>query len=60
MEKQRQNLIRNTTIKQKMRVTRSLSDIKTTSMVWACSKNGRGKIAKRSYEMASTRKKKTR
>ena len=30
------------------------------AMVWTCFKNGRGKITKRSYEMASTRKKKTR
>jgi hypothetical protein len=30
------------------------------SMVWTCPKNGRGDIAKRSYEMASTRTKKTR
>jgi len=29
-------------------------------MVWTCSKNGRGEVAKRSYEMASTRKKKMR
>ena len=28
-------------------------------MVWTCSKNGRGKTAKRSDEMASSRKKKT-
>jgi hypothetical protein len=27
-------------------------------MVWTCPKNGRGEIAKRSHEMASTRKKK--
>jgi hypothetical protein len=32
----------------------------TTSMLWTRPKNGRGKIAKRSYEMASTGKKKTR
>jgi hypothetical protein len=31
-----------------------------TSMVWAFSKNGRGKVTKRSYEMASNTKKKTR
>jgi len=30
------------------------------SIVWTCSKNGRGKMAKRSDEMASTRKKKMR
>jgi len=27
-------------------------------MVWTCSENGRGEITKRSYELASTRKKK--
>jgi hypothetical protein len=27
-------------------------------MVWTCSKNGRGKVTKRSYEMASTRRRK--
>jgi len=39
-----------------------LEDIKNqaTSMVWTCSKNGRGEITKRSYEMEPTRKKKTR
>ena len=31
--------------------------LKPTSVVWTCSKNGKGEIAKRSYEMASTRKK---
>ena len=53
----------NTITKQKMNVTRSLLDDikkKTTSMVWSCSKNGRRKTAKRSYEKASTGKKKTR
>jgi hypothetical protein len=29
-------------------------------MVWTCSKNGRGKVNKRSYEMISNRKKKIR
>jgi len=46
-----------------MNVTRSLFkrySNKTTAMVWACFSNGRGKITKRCYEMASTRKKKTR
>jgi len=28
-------------------------------VVWTCPKNGRGETANRSYEMASTRKKKT-
>jgi len=39
-----------------------LDDIKnqTTSMIWTCSENGRGEIAKRSYEMEPTGKKKTR
>jgi hypothetical protein len=31
---------------------------KTTSMVWTCAKKRREENAKRSYEMASTRKKK--
>jgi hypothetical protein len=55
--------IRNTVIKQKMNVARSLlEDIKTkiTSILWTCSENGRGEITKRSYEMEPTRKKKTR
>jgi hypothetical protein len=46
-----------------MNVVRSLlDDIKNraTSMVWTCSENGRGEIAKRSYEMELTRKKKMR
>jgi len=56
----RKDKIGNTIIK-KMNVTRSLlDDIKTTSVVWPCSKNGRRNIAKRSYEMASAGKKKTR
>jgi hypothetical protein len=29
-------------------------------MVWKCSKNGREKVAKRSYEIASSRKKEKR
>jgi len=29
-------------------------------LLWTCPENGRGESAKRSYEMASTRKKKTR
>jgi hypothetical protein len=55
----RKDKIRNTVIKQKMNVERSLLD-QTTSMVWTGPKNGRGKIAERSYEMTSTGKKKTR
>jgi len=59
----RKDKIRNTIIKQKMNAIRSLLDnIKNqeTSMVWTCSKNGRGKIIKRCYEMEPTRKKKMR
>jgi hypothetical protein len=41
-----------------MNVTRSLLD--DTSMVRACPENGRRETDKRSYEMASNRKKKTR
>jgi hypothetical protein len=55
----RKDKIRNNIIKQKMNVTRSLlDDIKTKQL--QCPENGRGEIAIRSYEMASTRKKKTR
>ena len=51
--------IRNTIMKQKMDVARSLlDDIQTIQL--QCSKNGRGEISKRSYEMEPTRKKKTR
>jgi hypothetical protein len=55
----RKDKIRNTIMKQTMNVAKSLLK-PTNSMVWTCPKNGRGEIAKRSYEMASTRKKKTR
>jgi hypothetical protein len=55
----RKEKIRNNIIKQTMNVTMSLlDDIKTKQL--QCPKNGRGKIAKRSYEMASTRKNETR
>ena len=55
----RKDKIRNTIIKQKMNVTRSLLDYIKTEMLWTCSENGRGEITKRSYEMEPTRKKKT-
>jgi hypothetical protein len=55
----RKDKIRNSTLKQRMNVTKSLlDDYKVTSMVWTCSKNGRGKVTRRSYELAFTRKKK--
>ena len=39
---------------------RPLGRPRYASMVWTCSKNGRGEITKRSYEMEPTRKKQTR
>jgi len=59
----RKDKIRDTIIKQKMNVTRSLLDdinTKTTEMVWTCSENGRGKTPKTGYEMEPTRTKETR
>jgi hypothetical protein len=41
-------------------LTQFLVGISFMKMVWTCSENGRGKIAKRSDEMVSTRKKKMR
>jgi hypothetical protein len=55
--------IRNNIIEQKINVTRSLlADIKTKQLQWygQVKRMEEDKIAKRSYEMASTRKKKTR
>jgi hypothetical protein len=58
----RKDKIRNTVIKQKMMVTRSLLDgIKTKQLQWyGHVQRIEERIAKISYEMASTRKKKTR
>ena len=60
----REDKIRNNIIKQKMNVTRSLlDDIKTKKRQrygHDQRMDGRGETAKTSYEMASTRKKKTR
>ena len=59
----RKDKIRNTIIKQKVNVTRSLlDDIKTQQLKWYghVQRMVRGEITKKSYEMEPTRKKKTR
>ena len=59
----REDKIRNTIIKQKMNVTRFvLDDIKTKQLQWYghVQRMEEGRLPKRSDEMASTRKKKTR
>ena len=59
----RKDKIRNNIIKQKMNVTRSLlEDIKTKQLKWYghVQRMGEGRLPKKSYEMETTRKKKTR
>jgi hypothetical protein len=59
----RKDKIRNAVIKQKMKVTSPLlDDIKTKQLRWYghVQRMEEGRLLKRSYEMASTRKKKTR
>ena len=59
----RKDKIRNSIIKQKMNVTRSLlEDIKTKQLKWYghVQRMEEGRLRKKSYEMEPTRKKKTR